>query len=201
MKIIGLCGGSGSGKGEVAKIFSAHNIVSIDTDKIYRDLTSSNTVCMSELVSFFGSEIQKSDGSLDRRLLADIVFNSDDSVAKRQMLNKISHAHVLAEVRRRIKEYDALGFPAVAVDAPLLFESEFDKECDTVVGVIAEREERIKRIMSRDKITRLGAESRIASQLSDEYISEHSDYIIINNGDRISLQNEVGKVAKKILER
>ena len=200
MKIIGLCGGSGSGKGEVSKIFSSHNIISIDTDKIYRDLTSSDTECMRELVSFFGHDIQKSDGSLDRRLLADIVFSRDNSPEKRKMLNKISHAHVLGEVRRKIKEYNSLGIPAVAVDAPLLFESGFHNECDTVVGVIADREERINRIMSRDKITRSAAESRIASQLSDEYISENSDYIIINNGDKDSLKCEVDKLAKKILQ-
>ena len=84
------------------------------------------------------------------------------------------------------------------VDAPLLFESGFDKECDLIISVTADKELRKKRIMVRDGIDDIAATKRIESQLADEYLIKHSDYNIVNNGDLYSLESEVKMVAEKV---
>lgn len=197
MKIIGICGGSGSGKTAVSELLEKYGVYRIDADQIYHDMTSRETPCLLALVAEFGDGIVGADGALDRRKLADIVFSNGAS-DKRARLNEISHQYVLEEMRARIAKA-AGSFQAVLVDVPLLFESRFDKECDVVVGVIAEREIRIARICARDGLERSAAERRIAAQTSDSFICSHSDYIIRNNGTRRELSDAVFQVAKKIL--
>ena len=84
------------------------------------------------------------------------------------------------------------------VDAPLLFESGFDKECDVIVAVIADRDLRIERIMSRDGISKDSAERRVASQLSDEFLTEKSDFIINNSGSLTDLAADFERLIEKI---
>lgn len=194
MKILGLCGGSGSGKGYVASIFLSRSIVSIDTDVIYRELVSGPGACMSELVAAFGEQIATSDGALDRAVMRALVFSGDRAEHNRARLNEISHRHVLKEVRRKILEFEKAGVPAVIVDAPLLFESGFDKECDAVICVVAPLEVRLSRLMKRDGISKEAAISRISSQLSDEELMLRSDFVINNCGDDIALMADIDGV-------
>ena len=70
MKIIGLTGGSGTGKGYVGKMFSERGVAVIDTDSVYRNLVSCGSECLSELSNAFGKEIISPDGSLNRPVLA-----------------------------------------------------------------------------------------------------------------------------------
>ena len=125
MVVIGLAGGSGSGKSTVSKIFSRHNILPINTDEIYRALTSTLTPCLIELANEFGDDIITDELVLDRARLRDIVFSDSDKYKK---LNSISHRHVLARVREMIASAEKLGLFGVIVDAPMLFESGFNAE-------------------------------------------------------------------------
>ena len=200
MKVIGLAGGSGSGKGEASKIFLKLGIPSIDADAVYHKITSKKSNCLDALAFEFGETIINSDGGLDRRKLAEIVFQSENSDSKRRKLNEISHKFVLEEIRDEIHEYEKKGEAAVIVDAPLLFESGFDKECDLIISVIAPIETRVKRIILRDKITEEKALARIKTQLSDEDLSKRSNYLIYNSGDLINLEKEIQKIYLQIKE-
>ena len=188
MKVIGLCGGSGSGKGAVSGIFAEIGIPSIDTDAVYREMTLSDSPCMRELRGEFGDEVVNSQGGLDRARLASIVFNDPSRL---KTLNKIAHSFILDETRRRLAEYRDEGFPAAIVDAPVLFESGFDKECDEIICVLADRDVRTTRIMSRDGIARDAAEKRIASQMPDETLISKCDHVIYNNSDIESLREQI----------
>jgi len=199
LKVIGLCGGSGSGKGTVAAMFSDHGIPCIDTDAVYHGLTSGKSECLDALTDEFGSEILNGDGYLNRKKLSDIVFYGSDSFSKRGALNRISHKFVLDEARRIILEYRKDGKEAVLVDAPLLFESGFDAECDVVICVIADKDVRISRIVARDGISVEEATKRIDSQLTDEYLIAHSDYTIFNSESLIKTRLSVNEIANKIL--
>lgn len=199
MKIIGLCGGSGSGKGAVCTCFSKLGVPSVDTDAVYREITSGEGECMSALISAFGSEIAFADGSLNRKKLASIVFSGDGNQQRRATLNKISHKFILDETRKRFSEYESKGYTMAIIDAPLLFESGFDKECYKIICVVADRNVRIKRIMERDNLTKGEAEMRIRSQKNDEELTALCDFVIENNGDYSSLASEVERV-KKLLE-
>ncbi len=198
MKVIGLAGGSGTGKGTVCAAFEKYNITSIDTDDVYHKLTSTvDSPCLEALRSEFGESVINSDGILDRARLAKIVF-AEDGALKLERLNKITHSFVLAEVRKIIGTLSDRGYDAVLVDAPLLFESGFDKECDIILCVISEKNARINRIMTRDNITRDEAVKRIDAQLDDEILIQKSDYIIYNNGTVEALERDVADIANKI---
>ena len=200
MIIIGLCGGSGSGKGSVCKIFSEFGIPCIDTDAVYREITSAPSECLTALQNEFGIGIITESGALNRKKLASIVFSGEDSKLRLERLNEITHKFILDETRHRLDNYRAMDVVAAIVDAPVLFESGFDRECDVIVLVVAERELRITRIMSRDGITRKEAEQRINSQISDDELMLRCDYMIRNDYDLSYLKQEVKTVLKKILK-
>ncbi len=196
MKIIGLCGGSGSGKGTVAAMLAEYGALHIDTDAVYHGLTSGSSACLDELVSEFGEGILAEDGSLDRRALSKIVF-ADGGGEALGRLNSISHRHVLAEVRRIIAASEG-KYTDVLVDAPLLYESGFDAECDFVVAVIAPKEERIRRIMARDGVSEEAAARRIAAQTDDATLASRADFVINNGGDLASLEAAAKCLADRI---
>lgn len=196
MKIIGLCGGSGAGKTTVSKILERCGAKLIDTDQVYREVASVGSLCVKELADAFGDDILLPNGELDRKKLASVVYNDSD---KREMLNRITHRYIKDETVQRISAYEKNGELAVIVDAPLLFESGFDLLCDVKVGVIADEKLRIKRITSRDGITKEHASARIKAQYSDEYIRLRCEYILENNGDFSDVEREAVEIYEKIM--
>ena len=198
MKIIGLTGGSGSGKGAVSKILADLNIPSVDTDLIYRELTANAGPCLSALSQAFGNEIIATDGSLHRKRLSELVFSGEGAEYRLKKLNEISHSFILAETERRLSILEDAGYDLAVVDAPVLFESGFDKRCDVIVAVVADRNIRIERIISRDGLTVDMSEKRIDAQLSDEELRSLCDYIIVNNTDLDALKSDVIDTVNKI---
>lgn len=197
MKIIGLCGGSGSGKGCVSSILESYGFAIFNTDRIYHTLLESDATLTEELTCAFGVGIL-TDGRIDRKKLRSVVF-ADNSGGLIKSLNTITHAHILGEVRRGIAEAAESGAVCAVVDAPLLFESGFHKECDLTLAVVSEKENRISRIILRDSIGRDEAERRINSQIDDERLISLCDYTVFNNGDFDDLKHEVSKIVDKIL--
>ena len=200
MKVVGLCGGSGSGKGTVAEIFSVYGIPSVDTDKVYHELTSRKSDCLDALVSEFGEGILNDDGRLDRKALSAIVFGDGAAASRRQRLNEITHKFVLDRTRVILRDYEQMGAKAALVDAPLLFESGFDKECDLIIAVIADMNIRIERIMIRDGISKNAATLRVKTQLPDDYLCSRADFIINNSGSLDEVERSVTEIAEKILK-
>jgi len=195
MKIIGLTGGSGAGKGEVCKAFLRFGIKSIDTDKISRDVTKKGGECRRELTENFGGAILLPNGELDRKKLAEMVFACEE---KTKILNKITHKYILNECKSIILNTQKSGKKAVIIDAPLLFESGFDKSCDVIIAVISNLEKRFERVAKRDNITREQFTARISNQKSDEFFIENSDYTIYNNSDYDGVCTQVEKTYKSI---
>lgn len=200
MKIIGLCGGSGSGKGAVSSLFDAYGIPSIDTDAVYHDITSHPSDCLDALASEFGPSVVNA-GRLDRATLREIVFNAPGSAEKLNRLNAITHKYIIDETEKIISAYEKDGFRGVIIDAPLLFESGLDKRCDTVIAVLANREVRIARIMLRDGITLDAARARIDSQLSDAELVNRANIIIRNDGTIDELKSAVRLAYEQIFEK
>ena len=197
MKIIGLCGGSGSGKGTVSDIFGKYGVAAIDTDAVYHDITSASSPCVEELSLRFGNNVFLPNGGLNRRVLRDIVF-ADDSHKLLDDLGAITHKHILAETKRLIEGYRSSGAPAVIIDAPLLFESRFSELCDFVIAVVADVDIRVSRIVARDGITVDLARRRIEAQISDAVLIERSDFVVYNDGSLEDLEAQVEKVANII---
>lgn len=197
MKVVGLCGQSGSGKGTVCSFFAELNVVSIDTDKVYHDIISVNSECTQELVAYFGAQIFKDPG-INRTELRKVAFASEDNL---KMLNKITHKHILETVRREIERITLDGVAdGILIDAPLLFESGFDKECDATLAVLSSLDKKLERIMDRDGITREHAMARLSSQISDDELKERCDYVIENDSDTENLRESIRELKKIIFE-
>ena len=179
MKVIGITGPSGSGKSLLCRFLSENGVFCIDADKVYHSLLIPPSECLDAIRKAFGDEIFTSDGELDRAALATLVFNDTQ---KLELLNLTVLRYVLAKIRDIIGEYREQGGKTVAVDAPTLIESGFDKECDIVVSVIASPSDRKERIIERDTISEQRANERIKAQKSDEFYRSHSGIVIENNG-------------------
>lgn len=179
--IIGLTGQTGAGKSVVSALCRGWGIPSIDTDAVYHALLVPPSACLDELVAAFGSGILKADGSLDRPALASIVF-APDGKEKRELLNRITHRYVLGSVRATCRELAASSVPAVLVDAPLLYESGFDKECDRVLAVLASPDVRLCRIMARDGLSLAAATARMQAQKPDSFY-HRADGVLYNDGN------------------
>lgn len=195
MKIIGLCGGSGAGKGEVCRIFEKHGIPSVDTDAVSRLVMEKGMKCYTEVVEAFGNDILDIQGRIIRKKLAAVIYENTD---KKKLLESITHKHIIASTLEKIKDFENQGYKYAIVDAPLLFESGMDKMCYKTVAVISDEENRIRRIMMRDGITREFAVSRIRVQISNDELKEKCDYVIYNNSDLDGLENAVRKTADEI---
>ena len=197
MKVIGLCGGSGSGKSLVCSIFNELDIICIDADRVYHDMISSDSECSKELISVFGDEIAAEVG-INRARLRELAFLSKDNL---ELLNNITHKHILKQTRLMISNVRATtDSKAVIFDAPLLFESGFDKECDITVCVIADDETRINRIIERDSITIDAARARIRAQIPNDELVKKCDYSIENNSSVDALRKRVLEIKHKIID-
>ncbi len=186
MKIIGLCGSSGSGKGYVSMLFTKYGVLSIDTDRLYRETTTKKgSECLLELTNEFGNSILTEDGGLYRPALAKIVFSDREKLNK---LNEITHKHIKKDTLALLANYKSEGARAVIIDAPVLFESGFDKMCDFTVCVTSPLERKIDRIMTRDQITREQALARLNSQKSDSELIALATYQIDNSGKELTSQ-------------
>lgn len=184
MVIIGLCGASGSGKGYACQAFSKYGVAFIDTDKVYREQVLTDKGCVGELTDYFGNEILEN-GLVSKKKLAQLVFQGQGAAERLNMLNRITHKYIKVKTDELVQSYEAKGYGAVLIDAPVLFESGFDKMCHITVCVICPQEEKIDRIIKRDGITREQAQARIASQLSDEELKNRCTYAIDNSSDSL----------------
>ncbi len=181
--ILGLTGPSGAGKSVVAqRLRVVHGFAWIDTDAVYHELISAPSACLDELVAAFGKEILTPEGALHRPALAAIVF-APDNKDKLELLNHITHKHVLARADRRIEAARAAGAKGAVIDAPLLFESGADKMCTHTLAVLADKDKRLSRIMARDGLSLEAAQRRLDAQKSDDFYIERAEYILENNGD------------------
>ena len=190
-RIIGLTGQTGAGKSEAAKILKALGLPVVSADLAARQAVEDSEV-KAMLCASFG-DVLKEDGSLDRRLLAQLAFSSPGRTA---VLNAITHpkiAQIMFEEARR------LDGDTVVFDASQLFESREDLFCDHIIGVLASPELRLGRIMQRDGITREEAEQRMTAQYDERFFLDHCDDILYNNGSEQEFDSSVKELYERLV--
>ncbi len=185
---VGLSGGIGSGKSTVARIFSDLGAVVIDADAISREVLEPGQIGYENTILTFGESVLSESGSIDRKKLAEVVFQNPMELAK---LEAIIHPAVIAKVAQ-IR--DTLPATSVVVyDTPLLVEKGLESQFDKVIIVLADELSRKDRLVSRG-LEMPDIEARISNQATDAQRAGVADYIIYNNGTLSELQDNVSKV-------
>jgi dephospho-CoA kinase len=191
MLLIGITGGIASGKTEVAKVFRKKGAVVLSGDEIGKEVVESKKSVQKELVKTFGREILKKDGTLDRRKLGKLAFQSNKAKDK---LNRIVHPHLLRELRGKIRNLRAQGkHSVVVVDAALIVEWGLEKELDHLVFVQSNRENKIRRLQNGKAYSKKEALDRIRSQLPEAIKKGRADFVIKNDKGLAELRKEAKK--------
>jgi dephospho-CoA kinase len=196
MLIVGLTGGIASGKSLVTRVLRDLGAHIIDADKIVHDLLSPGEDACSEVIGHFGGSIQLPDGSIDRRMLGDIIFNHPD---ERAWLNNCIHPRVFQAYQTQVhhlreRQPDAI----VVMDAALLIETGYHKKMDKLIVVYAKQKDQVKRLMERDRFTLKQALARISSQMPLDEKRKYADYVIDNTGTREVSEQQTREVFEKL---
>lgn len=175
---VGLTGGIATGKSHVVRLLRDAGVPVVDSDVLAREAVAAGTVGLAEVVNRFGPDILMASGELDRPRLGELIFR--DAEARRD-LEGIVHPFV----RRGIADFfRALppDTPLAVADIPLLFETHGERNFDTVIVVACAAATQIERVIARDRLSRAGAEQRVAAQLPIEEKVRRADYVIRTDG-------------------
>ena len=197
MKILGLTGGSGTGKSAACTAFARLGCGVIDADATYRTLCDTCEPMLKEIQNVFG-DVFSTDGKLDRKKLGAIVFAD---AQKLQQLNAIPHPYIRQAARDAFAAYSKRGCLLCIYDAPVLFEGQMETLCDKTCAVLAARNTRIARIVARDAITEEYAALRIDAQKDDAFYRERCDYVVQNDADLDTLYTQVRKIYEDMVRK
>ncbi|MCX7990790.1 MAG: dephospho-CoA kinase [Proteobacteria bacterium] len=193
---IAITGVIGSGKSTIAKIFKDMGYDVLDADEVSRDLTKKGTSVYREIIRVFGEKILKKDGQIDRRLLAEIVFNDRE---KKKLLEDIIHPEVKKFFSEKAEKLEREGKEAVIFDIPLLFEAGMENLVDYVILAYADKETLYERVKKRDGITKEEFLSRLKNQIPLEEKVKKSDFVIDTRKDIKELKSDLEEILKKVL--
>jgi dephospho-CoA kinase len=193
--VIGLAGGVGAGKSEVARAFARLGCVVADSDKAAREALDRPDV-RDRLVEWWGGGILDSGGRVDRKRVAGIVFGSPE---ERRRLEGLVHPIVRQGRSALLAQARSAGAPAVVVDAPLLFEAGLDAECDAVVFVHAPRHQRLERVRISRGWDEAELDRREKVQLPLDEKRRRSDHEIVNDAGADRLNAEARRILDQIL--
>ena len=190
---VGITGGIGVGKTYVCNILEKMGYSIFSSDQVSKKIVSENTFVRDKIRKFFGEDIIENE-KISREKLAVQVFSNKEKLKK---LNEIVHPFVKKEFDNWISNrYDE---KLVFKEAAILFEANSHKNLDYVVCVTAKLQDRINRVMQRDKVDSDSVEKRISMQMSQIEKEKLADFIIFNSNDDLVLPQIINAL-KKIFE-
>ncbi len=191
MIVIGLTGGIGTGKSEVARIFQELGAVIINADQIGHQAYTPHSEIWQEVVKAFGEDILQPSGEIDRKKLGSIVFANPDQLTR---LNQIMHPRMARMVAQQVQELREQGADVVVVDAALLFEAGWDSLVGEVWSTESPEDLVIERLQTRSGLSQEEAKKRIDSQMSAEERTSRSQLVVDNSGDLVELERVVRSI-------
>jgi len=184
---VGLTGGIGSGKSEVARILESLGSFIIDTDFLAREAVAPNSDGLRAIARMWPGVIRG--GNLNRSALAEIVFNDQGA---REQLNKIVHPFVRQLAAE--KERHAKARQIVVHMVPLLFETGYVDQCDASIVVVSPDEARVERVTRRDGLSEAQVRARMGAQIDPQEAKKRAKYCIENDGDLSHLRERTGAI-------
>ncbi|WP_296647161.1 dephospho-CoA kinase [Romboutsia sp. 13368] len=184
MIVLGLTGSIGCGKSSLSNILKENNIDIIDADVISRKIFEDKKL-LNLVFEHFGDCIKNEDGSLNRKVLGNIVFNDDNKLIE---LNTLTHPRIKEKIIKEIEMLKLNNKEVIVIDAPLLIEGGYLEMVDKLLVITCNNEVQINRIQKRDNCTRQEALSRINSQMSQDEKVKYADYILDNSGSMEDLK-------------
>lgn len=192
MKVYGITGGAGTGKSEVIRMlqddFRGYVIMA---DEVARELTQKGHVSYRLIVDYFGRDILMEDGEIDRRKLADHVFNNEEALEK---LNSMTHPYVKEEIKRQIAEAETSGnYRFAAVEAALLLECGYENICDEFWYVYTKPEIRRQRMKENRNYSDEKVDAVMRNQQPDEVFFDKCAFVIENNTTLDAVREQLKK--------
>ena len=180
MKVYGITGGAGTGKSEVIKMLQQNfGGCVIMSDEVARELMQKGNISYQLIVEYFGRDILMDDGEIDRKKLADHVFNNKEALEK---LNSMTHPYVKDEIRKLIAEAEASGeCRFVALESAILLECGYEDICDEFWHVYTKPEIRRQRMKETRNYSDEKVDSVMRNQQPDEVFFEQCSFVIKNN--------------------
>jgi dephospho-CoA kinase len=196
---IAVTGGIGTGKSEFCRLLEANGYKVLYADALAKEVLNENTKVKNKIIQAFGKETFRDDKP-DIEFLSANVFNNPESVLK---INSIIHPVVIKiqnERMNRILQKDNVVF----LEAALIFEAGIEDDFDYIILIKSTDENRIKRVLSKGKLTADEINKRIANQIPDEEKKEAVDFVFENDGSLDELKQKVSIfliILKSLLEK
>ena len=193
-KIIGITGGIASGKSTVTNCLRQKGYQVIDADQVVHELQAKGGKLYQALVSWLGSAILNEAGELDRPKLSQLIFSSQENLAKSSQLQNAIIRQELADRRDQLAKTEETFF----MDIPLLFEQDYADWFDEVWLVYVNPETQIKRLKARNGYSQEEALQRLASQMKLEDKVPYADFVIKNDGNLEELIEQIDKNLRRL---
>jgi dephospho-CoA kinase len=194
--VVGLTGGIGSGKSEVAKLFAARGATVVDADEVAHELTGPDGAAMDLIRGAFGPSVVDPKGALDRAGMRRLAFSDP---AARGKLESILHPLI----RERSDTLVALATgPYVMLVVPLLVEAGVDRRrYQRVLVVDTPEAEQVSRVVSRSGLAPAEVRAIMAAQAGRAERLSQADDILDNSGPMQRLEAQVDRLHQWYMAR
>ena len=188
MYTIGLTGGIGTGKSEVLSILRDLGASTVEADLLAHEIYSPGKPAWQDIIDTFGSSILTAEQQINRKKLGEIVFADRNKLSK---LNQIVHPRIFEHLKDFIEEQKIAGVRLLVIEAAVLIEAGWTEMVDSVWVVKASKGTIINRLKKKTTLTEKQITQRINAQISDAKRQEKANEILINNGDKADLRDQV----------
>ena len=190
---VGLTGGIGSGKSTVSAILKNNKFKIIDADNIAKEVLEKNPQILDTVRVEFGAGFFDWRGEFRRKEFGNHIFRFPKQRVKYE---QIIMPYIKKYIEEELEDYRKKKEKIVILDVPTLIENKMHEEMDYVILVCADNSVQIRRVMERDKLSKVEAVSRINSQMSMEEKKEYANILIDNNGDLENTKKQVDDLMK-----
>ena len=195
MKIVGITGRSGCGKSSATKFLAGQGYPCIDADLIARQILLPGSPCLAALRQRFGDDILDTNGTLQRRLLADRAFATPEGT---RALTDITQPEILRRIEEELTIARASGAAIAFVDGAVIVGTPFQARCDALLLITAPYEISVARICTRDNISPEMARRRLDAQTPLETLRAAATREIVNDGTPEQLEAKIREILQAL---